>query len=185
MMFKHLYKTVYHQNMGPSKKLFLLLFHSGFLLLVVATRYSPLNGSWKRRCDKRTILPIVKFMVCAATIVKYTGTHMATDSLTFIECKEWKGAKKVCNLCKNKSHKMIWGVFGSLWIRSLFLCVWLFFLAYVPAFSECVCSLFSLFVCSWCDFCVFGRFGSAASVVLETLTRIINISNNKPIWAKI
>lgn len=29
-----------------------------------------------------------------------------------MNASEWKGAKKVCNLCKNKSHKMIWGVFG-------------------------------------------------------------------------
>lgn len=103
-----------------------------------------------------------------------------------------RSEKKVCNLCKNKSHKMIWGVFGLVGVlvycaynahTIIIITIIRFHIhLFVHSISWCVQLLYLAMLLLLC--CCYYCCCYLLNVVLETLTRIINLSNNKPIWAR-
>lgn len=89
-----------------------------FVDAIVVCNLHTLSHTHIFKCSKRKMrqrpTSFVKFIGCMRN--SFTTAHSLNEKLS----REWneeremrESKKKVCNLCKNKSHKMIWGVFGS------------------------------------------------------------------------
>lgn len=111
------------------------------------------------RCDTG-LNSFVLFCMCVRPM-KHTQTQRVRKRKRKHNASERKGVQKkvFCNLCKNKSHKMIWGVFGSVHSfrsRPLLLISFLCALTHLLFIHPFIHSFFFKysFVCCWCNFCM-------------------------------